>query len=410
MLFDNNLVWHPYYLDDKNNWISLHKLILTTTKLEFSSSIHSLFAYGEWAVSTSPSFLEDKIPVIGRALKFVLTDNVGVLTYYMNILSVVNISGSSSSTVGEAFQLTLISPWYFAQKIGSGAYKGNVGSIIKNIISTELIEKIAYQDIMSPTYEKGSTYYRTKMTPAKFFDSIAVNALGENNKATFLYTDVENRITLKSHVITEAEETVAISLDHPQMSSYQDLAKTSPGKVINPMAMTIVINKINGQSGDLFLDSDPTFSFVYPLSGMSFKDKDPGKKLKDIINNHRKWFYYMIDKKNERTRVIASKTGYNTNSILQPFINTQSKLMMKYHQIILVTLPNIRVTLGKFCDLKLIRDAITPSIFGKKYIIESISHVFQGFKLNTVITLSSPGISYEEDSEATGLFHREDID
>lgn len=409
-MINNSIPWNVAYYTVGGDWVDLGMLPATTEKLELSSSVHSLFAYGEWILTGGTAFFEDKAFSIGTRLRFTFQDGSIDTVMYMSILSISNGPGTGAKYVAETYMLTLISPWYFSQSIGSGAYYGAIGTTVGAIMANELASSFNSLDIANTYDGSRSVYYRTMMTQSQFLEKIKGNSIGQNLRATFMFTTPQNDFHLIEYNPTVEEDLfTAIDMAHPDIPSFQQELDADQTKFLFPVAILTQFNKSGGESGSLWLDASPSLVYLQPMQGI-VKGRYDTPVMEPLTTNQTNPFSYINDTKDKSnaTKVYMNDSLQPSAQILNATVNDHTNKLMEYHQFNLYCLPNITVTPGKFCNLHLSKEENgEPSIFAQKFMVESVSHIFQKLKGQTVVTLSAPGLSYERLEKIVGLFHPE---
>jgi hypothetical protein len=403
-MIENTILWEASYFSDSEGWVSLEALTITTDKLELSSSIYSLFAYGEWIFRGDPSLLEDKIIVEGRKLKFVFKTNTEDVTKYMSIFSFINGPGVSATSMGEAYFCTLISPWYFSQYSKSLAYYGSISETIKSMITSEILG--AFNNIfIDKTYdEMNAVHYRTKMTQGKFIESLKKQAIGKDNKAIFMFTTCENNFYIKEYSENIDTTITAIGLSHKDLPSYQNQINTYPNKFVFMNALQLKFNK---DKEDAWLEAGAGLSYVSALQGR-VKGISEEPLLPILSPNQTQAFAPLLKSKGAISKVYSDDSLLPYSHIFSETINMQSYSLMKAHVLDLFCLPQVFVIPGKFCHLHITKeDTNKESLFSRNFMIESVSHIFTGMKGSTTVSISSPGISYDDVEKVEGLLYSE---
>jgi hypothetical protein len=403
-----SIPWEVSYYSSHNQWESLGALATTTEKLEFSSSVTSLFAFGEWLFMGNPTLMENKIVVQGTKLRFVFTDGLDITTIYMNILSVANGPGVSGHMTGETYNLTLISPWYFEQICSSSAYYGTVGSIIGEIVTKELAGTLRTVHISTTFDNNQSVYYRTMMTQSKFFSSILDYGIGQNRKAIYTFTTPENDFYLMDYTLpTDNTLLTAIDLAHPDFPAYQQQIDTEKSKFIFPTAITASFNENQGQAENAWLEAGASLAFLQPLQGI-VKTRTELPRLSPLADDLPNPFSFMKNRSNPNatTKVYLDDSLQEPQSILNIALNKHSKELLKSHKIVLYCYPNMRVRPGMFCKICMINGATgKESLLAQTLMVSDVTHIFSKLKGKLMVTLSAPSLSYTSVEKVTDLYH-----
>ena len=404
-MIEQKITWSVKLPDNKD--VDLSMLPPTTTKLEISSSVYSLFPYGEWIFMAAGDYLEQGVFSIGTRLEFTFNTAKGDVTYYMSVLSVINGPGAKATGAGQAYQLVLIGSWYFDQSIGSNIYMGSVGSITKKLISDELSKSFTSVNITNTFDNLKNRYYRTMMTQGKFLESIRKYALGQDKSSVFMFGTAEGAFNIVDYAsLNTKERYIAIDANHPHLPVFKTAIEDTvqSKRFLFPSSITINLNK--GRNRNLWMLASPALFYPRRTDGTVKLDRDYPDFV-PLTTNQPNPFTYINSSKQE-VKVSAalqddSLRGYE--QILTDKINSYSRDLMEAHRFDLYCLPNLHTTVGNLCYLYITNDQTEElSIFAQDFMVEEVSHIFKGITGHTLMTLSAPGLSYIDVQKVLSLY------
>jgi hypothetical protein len=427
----NSILWYAEIVSSDGN-ITVIDGSAGTSKLEFSSSIYSLFTYGEWDVKLDSDLFEKQILAVGTKIIFHFAPtNTLPIEITMCVLSIQIASDLDSKHIGRSFGLVLVSPWYFDQVSNSHAYKGSTSGIIRQVINEELsssftnsqdivldlnrlsIQKSALAASISLSTTKAnlietSDYnqakrYRTEMTPSKFFETRLRKYLrGTDKTSVFMYVNQNHEFEILDYpAMNKLTTFICIDYSHPHLSGFKSIIENTPERIIYPAHSYFLLN--NSKDRDLWALANPALLYMFRVDGQ-VKRADDDPILKFLTANFEKRFI------NVRTNVVPSlQTKTYLDDSFRFYEDIQSEVLSDYTKRLMdnqamgvICSPNLSVQIGRFCDMYLTTpDDSQASLLFQKYIITEVSHVFRGFIGQTTLTLASPAFGYGADGVVT---------
>ena len=401
-------VWRVTIPDNAN--VSLDGMSSVTNKLEISESVYSPFVYGEWAFSGSSNLFELQHLSVGVKLLFTFVGaNGNEISFPLSILSIETGPGLNAENLPYTFYLTLVSPWYFEQIPISKAYKGKNSDIIKAILSTVFPNSFSKTTISESYDNLNVCKYQTLQSPVSFIqERLLPYTIGKEYSSVFFFINSFNEIELIDFEgMKNKTKYVAIDPANTNIIKYNE-AINDPAKCpyyIYPLSLVINVN--GSEQHKLWEISSPGFvanKRVYPIEkkaidvpvlpalGLNYKEKafTPVFASKDKS----KITYNYIDDSLDLDEKILTKTLFKYNRDL-----------MKEITIDMVIHSNFIVHVGRLCflDIHTPNDKETASIFSQDYIISNVSHVLEGNKISTTVSLSTTALSKDNTDNITGF-------
>lgn len=400
----NNLItlWDAT-ADDGTN---LSELVMTTSELSISAGVDSLYATGSWTLYGGSSLLESGTFIVGRRIDFEFRTAFGssVIKKPMCIYKVIGQGGTSARVVPGVFQILLVSPWYFNQKIDSKAYVGRVSDILRQMKDDELAPRQSFNsyNIWDSADDEDSIRWRTLMTPGKFIETRLKQYMkGEDFCPSFIYVDDYNEFN-------------AISIKYiSTLTKYKAIPmglEIGEGSGITPDNI-IVFNEIQSSfDGEiLWKNINPGITYNYGMI-----DSAPARKIKTPLEDTLSKITPMLSGKPGYTFVTTNRSFFPeeysriiTDDSSRPRADVINGLMYHYgHEILSGISINLvcdycdKNILGKFVNLNLDSDElnepgnpVSPSIYTHTdWLCSKVSHVFQGVTSRTAVTLTAPSL------------------
>ena len=193
--FTANVDWQVYVETGED----LTALKAATKVLNIVSNVNSLYTTGTWTFNAPSNYIEDGTLIVGKDLTFVFSQDYSPDSVKpLSIFKIEAGPGTSGRTIPGLVTITLISPWYFKQKIGSRAYTGRITDILRTMYDAELSSFILNAEI-NQSADDILTRWRTYMTPGKFIeDRLRFHMRGENYCPPFIYTDDTHKFVATS--------------------------------------------------------------------------------------------------------------------------------------------------------------------------------------------------------------------
>jgi hypothetical protein len=410
-IVQTSILWFAELLLPNGTSVMLEGANAATDKLEISTSVYSLFTFGEWVYGGNPELIETGQLAIGSKITFTFNINRAIPSKVVTlcVLSIQATSAMDTTHLGLAFNLTLVNPWYFKQISDSRAYKGNTTAIIQQVINEELSDVFSGTNIFNSSDPITANRYRTEMTPSKFFENrIRKNIRGTKEGAVFMFTNDQNEF-----IVTDYEELkitaayTAISMSHPQIAPFLDrindpLLNTY---MIFPNSFTFALNSTPER--DLWALANPAFIYMQHLQGFVKRTMD-APLLEYMGSNTSNRFTFIL--KNSvapyETKTYLNDSFLNYADIYSKTLNDYNRRLIKNQSIVLICNPNPNVQVGRLCDFYLTNaDDSKPSLLRQNYVITDVSHVYKGIKSITYVTLGIPAFEYAKEEDVATLWH-----
>jgi hypothetical protein len=417
MLTNTSIPWTATILGSTT--YSLQGVSASTTKLELSSSIYSLYSYIEWSFMANPSFMESGLLSIGTTIEFTFQpegDDPIILDY--GILSIVNGPGGNAQTLGQLYTLVLVTEWYFDQFIDSHCYQGNCSTIVKQMFDTDFKGNFdMYYGEMKDTNESlTSIRYRTHMSQGNFIESRIREAIaGQNNCSAYIYTNLHNKFEMVDFLLIDTlQHYTAIDPSNPDLASYSNQI-TDSNKSKYMIYMMGLVPKFNtSKDHQLWQLVNPGSMWLYRNTLGTVKHPIDYPPLIPMVNPPKNKLFAAINNSKDLksiSKIYIEESAEHYDDINSKIINKYTKDLHSEQYIDVICYPNLNLDIGRICDLHILKssgsnspgEGINPtsksSIFNQEYLIESISHVFVGIKATTHMTLSITKMSYDNINE-----------
>jgi hypothetical protein len=376
----------------------------TTTKLELSASVYSLFSYIEWSFMADSGYMESGMLSIGTMVEFTFypsgSDPIKI-TY--GILSVTNGPGGNATTLGQAYSLILISGWYFNQFIGSHAYKGTIYDIIMKMFKDDYNNTFEsnYGQITKTYDNENLIRYRTHMSQGKFIEErLRDYMVGQDKSSSYVYTNIQNKFEIVDKVLLGTlSKYNAIDYSSPDLASFNtDIGDANKSKFM--VFATGIIPKLNtSEEHQLWQLVNAGSMWLYRDYTGSVKISSDAPILNAMVNKvNNKLFAPVSSSKNidKISKLYINDSGEYYSDINNSIINKYTKDLQKEMKLEIFCYPNISIDVGRICSLYLLNNSAKPSIFSQDYLIESVSHIFKGIKCHSHMTVSTTGLNYEK--------------
>lgn len=410
-LINNMIAWTAVIHNNKGD-ILIEGTQYATDKLEISTSIYSLFTYGQWTHKGDPNLVESMALAIGTKIDFVFYANQNIVEKRtLSILGINIDSLTNAQHLGEGFTLILISSWYFDQISTSRAYKGNITTIVKTMIDEELSSSFSKINLINSYDPTGAIRYRTEMTPSAFITKRLLDHLrGKDDTAVFAYSNDRDEFEIIDYPsIGNYPYYIAIDFSHPHLGAFQQ-------RLNDPILNTYMIypNKYqlrlnDTEEKDLWMLSNPGLLYMYHVNGdTKIASDDP--VLKFLGNNSSKRFTLVKSEVVPTTRLktFMDDSFHDYADIYSSILREYNTRLIKNQSVHLTTLPNPTVKIGRFCYLYVTNsDNTRSSLIYQKYIITDVSQVYLGIRAVSYITLGIPSFEYTNESDISDLWHPE---
>ena len=245
------------------------------------------------------------------------------------------------------------------------------------------------------------------MIQSKFISSIQKYAIGQELKTVFLFTTPQNDFNLIDYTPPAEEDTfIAIAMENPDILSYQQSIAKNESRFLYITAINIQLNRSHEESGDLWLDANPALVYMYTKDG-GVKGIVDEPLVAPLTRNQDNRYLFIDDEKelSKTTKLYANDSLQSYTQIINSTANEHSKTLMKYHQFTLICFSNLAIVPGKFCYLHINNESTDKkSLFSQKFLVESVSQIFQKTRGSTIVTLSAPGLSYSDMKDIVGLY------
>jgi hypothetical protein len=415
---DDHIPWAVAIESATKGEIKLLGLEVTTDKLEFSSSIYQIFAYGEWIHKNDPLLVEQGDISIGTILQFTFApSNSPAITIQMRVTGIEINSYLTAKYVGNGFRLTMTNNWYFSQFSISHAYQGRISDIIKQTIEGDDIQDAFFNIGSSGSYSTNiidsgddplAIRYRTEMTPSNFFTSrLKPHFLSPTNSSIYLYTNLSNQLEFLDYpAMVNQTGFTAIEWSHPHMTAFASIVSNynTADRIIFPYNHQISINAT--EEKPLWALANPALLYMYHFNGITKLATDfPVLQFLGYNTSNR---FTFIDKDvvpTLTTKTYMDDSFHDYEDIFSEVLNEYYKALADNQMMNMVCYPNLSVDVGRICNRYLTyNDDTTPSLFSQNYMITGVSHVFQGYKGASYITLATTAFTFNNASDVAPLW------
>lgn len=409
-IFDSTINWQAFIAG-----VDLTSLTFSTTKLEISSNVESLYVTGEWSFNASNTLIENGTFVIGKTISFIFTDNKNnTIERKLSILKIDAGPGLSGRTIPGLITLTLISPWYFYQSIRSKAYRGRVSDILKQMMIEEMTGYFNAYEINDST-DQSLIRYRTFMTPGKFIeDRLRSHMRGEDFCPTFIYTDDYNRFvatsfnTIKSKYkrIKAFDPGLKLTADDPDYDGTifpntvkilfdgENLWKNSnPGITYNYQ-----MNDYRGVRENLEPNTSPLSKMTPMLVGLNKSGFAPISSSRSVLNA------------NEFTRILMTDSNRVKSDTMTELLYEYGHDMLKGFEVFLGCSYVHSNILGRYIHLILNKNEMTVSedlkmsLYSTSWLCSEVTLLIQGVRAQTLVKLTNTVLPLPYDNSAASYY------
>ena len=394
--------WTPQLIDFPD--IDLSFTTTTTQKLELHSSVFSLFPYVEWVFLGPSSLLEDGFILIGTPIQFTfinaLTGETSSFTF--KILKILN--GPSSGAKGLSFIYTLILtvPWYFDQKLKSKAYRGTISSIFNQLVEEDLplLKKES-----SKSAELETILYRTYQTPGSFIEKYHSLWKGQNNSLPLLFTQIDNTLEMidTDYIQTAFPWYFGIDYSSPDLLTVQE--KLDNSQIADIFYFTSY-QFILGGTSDLWSLFNPELLYIY-RPDLTTKRAENAPVLNPFGLQTKRFAPV-------RNRSFDFYTRAYIENSLDKYDQIEAKVVKKHYEEILKNqfftatgFPNLKIRPGRYIDFYLSKSYPSSqlSLYSQKYLITSVTTLFQGNQSRTELTFATEGFTYQNEKDVLNYLH-----
>lgn len=386
--------WTVKQTDDDEDLVDL---VTTTSKLQISSNINSLFPYIDWDVRIDPAMMDRGVFAIGKTIEFIF-DKTNIRTF--RVLKVSAIPTLNTLSIPDTYTITLVSPWYFEQKIGSKIYYGKNTDILQEVAQTfsSTIKKV----FCIPASEKESklSRYRTYQTEGVFIDErVRPFFTGvSNHVASFIYVDEMQQFfaTDEQEIFSSDLQNYAINIDHPH-SEVLDSIRADPRKAerIIPIRGLGLFSNLNDA---LWANSKPSTMYMSSVPGQI----KPATTLPVFSSLSAGTFLPITGSKSSNTTKIVMDDSQRVYSDIKATAQNIVKGDLFDSQGLVITSDlNLNVTVGQSVQVyveatRSPNDTSKPSIYCQMYVISKVDHLIAATRGQTVFTCNCSAFSYDD--------------
>jgi len=313
--------------------------------------------------------------------------------YKMGVLSFKNGPGVHSKELGQMYEVLLVSPWYFNQKIKSKAYKGKISEIIEEAVSEDL-PSLSYN--INESWDEPVVRYRTNQTIASFIeDRLKKSIKGKDSSLSFMFTDIFERFQVSSYNDLEAKYEMYLAIDPTSegISAFSTWLEDD-----NLFNRIFFINKISLLS-NRGSPQQPAWAYSNPKIIYNTRSLGITKKIEPskLSFTSKKRFNLIVESKNinkDTTKVFMDDSLNNYDEIENKITNVINEERNNSFKLELLGNITFDIVPGRLIYLYIVSSEKTASIFSQKYLISEVVHTFVKTRANTTITISKPALDY----------------
>ena len=398
----------------------LTTLVGSTQKLQLTCSVNELYPYIEWTVDTPPTFIEQGLMVVGSKLLFTFNEERSQTQVACRVtidsFQYVNMNADLSAPSTITFKLT--TPYKFLDEIACKAYYGNVKEIIEQLYKEELAPIGALSGLKIATgIDTPMKRFRTYQTTKEFIETrLADSYRGEEETYTYIFTNLSN-VLYAYHVNGALRDLPMYYCFHEGNHNTEYLANLTQSASSAPFVsmMQGVALYIN-EKQNLWQVANSGISMLYRTN--------TAKKIRDFPVF--RMFPPMDNGVDEMLPITASKAKeyeHLTKVYMMDDQNDYSKeytaLAMQRNQDLFAALRaevvldlNLNINAGHICKLFppsfKANTPILASIFEGNWLISEVSHVFQGTKGKTYLTLQATSLTQRGNRDYDSKFYRQE--
>lgn len=387
-----HVFWSARQTDDN---VDLIDLITTTSKLQISSEIDSLFPYVEWVVGISPALMDNGTFAIGKTIEFIFNK---AYKKTFRVFKISAIPSMNTSSIPDNYTITLVSPWYFDQTVGSKIYYGTTSEILEQIAKT-------FSTLKKPVCIKAPGQqlfrYRTYQTEGAFIDErIRPYFSGESNHtASFIYVNDEQGFfaTDEQAIFSSNLQAYAINPDHPHKDVFTQVYQDE--KKLDRLFFIRSIGLFNNKNDMLWANSKPSTMYLSSVPGQYKPASTPSvfstlleetflpiTASKDVSTSTK----IVMD---DSSRVYGDVKAQAQNEIKQGLFDSQGLTLIGDMNLDIQVGQAIQVYVEAIRD---INDYSMPSVYSQTYVISSLDHLISGSQGQTHVTCSCSAFSYDD--------------
>jgi len=395
--FQQSVLWQPIFEGEE---IDTSTLPMTTEVLEFYMSKDNLFSSAKWVFSAGSSMIDSGLLNTGRIVNFEFysKNHTEPIVIRMGVLSFKNGPGANSKELGQFYDVMLVSPWYFTQKVKSKAYRGKISSIIEEAIVEDHPE-ISY--FIDESWDEVQTRYRTNQTISSFIENRLKNSVkGKDSSLSFMYTDIYERFMVSSCADIDSKYELYLAID-PSSEGISAFSSWLEDDIL--FNRVFFLNKIillsnrNTSKQTLWAFSNP--KIVYNTRSLGITNKVEPSKL---YFTSKKRFSMITELKNTNkdiTKVITDDSLNNYEEIVNKITNAINKERADSFRMELTGNITFDIVPGRTIYFYITSSETASSIFSQKYLVSEVVHTFVRNQATTTITITKPALdfTYEKD-------------
>ncbi|MEI6423975.1 MAG: hypothetical protein WCP55_17295 [Lentisphaerota bacterium] len=427
---EQKINWAAQLMQDDGTLKTIENIAVMTEKLEIHASVNNMYVYGHW-ILTANSDLIDNISenniTIGSSIYFRFLPAISNDTVNMElkVLSITVGAGVSASTLGNSFNILLISPWYFSQASSSHAYYGNVPTVIKQMFKDDYIyDPGSYLNSLSGFRIGGNTVdvdtetgnsssdlpaprYRTMQKPSDFIkDRLRKYYRGIDNTSSFIFTNIDDNFEVLCYSdMSKLSKYVAIDYSNPQIAGYKQWQEDPylSKLLIYPHSRQLYLN--SGEGHNLWDVLIPALIYYYRNGGYVKGYADTPQLNVLGYDKENKVTYVNQNRSSNVSKIYIDDTFHDFDDIISMKVNEYNADLLSAHKFKLVCMPNLFILAGRICNLNILTSESQSSLFYQDYIISEVTHVFSGITCRTELTLETTSLTLDDSTKSHPLFH-----
>lgn len=385
----------------QNSSIDLSSCVVSTEKLQITTSPFSLYPYVEWQCKVPEGLLEAGFFNVGNLFKFSFPQSDGktfvIRTYGILTLTVGTLE--DPSTLSTLMSFTLTSPAYFQQTIKSKAYKGIASTILTQLLTEDFptVEKS-----ISTTFEKQPlSLYRTQQTPFNFIQKRLLSyCTGENRGAYFIYGAGDGSIRGRSLSDMTQEHTNTVVMSESS-TRYSEYLKRKDIRIVPAYSIELSTKE------DLWSSLDTSFSHILRYN-MSVKQDGEAPKIDPFTRSNvtRNAFALVNPEREDYTKAVLDDSLNTYSNLYSETTQSQIRTLLQAQTLRVVGNIDLDLEVGDSSIIVLDKQTENKlSIFSGTYPIISLTKMFQGTTGWMTIDYGVPGFTFSQEKDVLAFYH-----
>jgi hypothetical protein len=400
------IVWGAKFLADGTRpQQDLNGIMGTTLQLEIKSDLWSVFPVVSWAFSNSPELLESGNLYIGREIQLFFNQSLKntLVTFTFVVYALENLPGATTSSLGDTYQLTLVTPWVFQQLPKSKAYKGTSSDIISQVLGSELTKSLT-PGVLVQSQEPIGVRYRTFQTPYNFLTKRVFPYLrGKDDTTIFSYTTLQGEYEIIDYSQMKNEQKfILIHLQHPAIPAFQaDINQDEKGKYfLHPHGNSMSLGTSEG--GGLWNYLDPKTVTLSTSDIGVVKSQGEAPFMVNMTGNLSKPFTMVSPNRDkEMGKIYLDDSLRSQEDILSDNFNKYTHDLLNSQRFVSTCYFNPYVRIGRIVTVYLTTlQTGKLSLYTQDYIITGFTHKIEKGLFFTDVEYSTTGFVTNTDTRS----------